>query len=160
MTVWTRVCWSITSLTQMAYGSFVLLQGRSRCSRAYQASRASWSVGIRRAKSFGRSDCARPGPCACCLRVRPGVLARETGRTESWEAFDMGTSSTGLSKAGTAAVLSFVVPGLGQFYNGKFWRGIFWLIVTPGLWGGGAGWLGWICHVLSACTAYQWAKKR
>ena len=41
--------------------------------------------------------------------------------------------STGLSRAGTAAVLSFLVPGLGQFYNGKFWRGIFWLIVTPGL---------------------------
>jgi len=35
---------------------------------------------------------------------------------------------------GTAAVLSLVIPGVGQFYNGDFWRGIFWLIVTPGLW--------------------------
>jgi len=35
---------------------------------------------------------------------------------------------------GTAAVLSAIIPGLGQFYNGEFWRGIFWLIVTPGLW--------------------------
>ena len=35
---------------------------------------------------------------------------------------------------GTAAVLSAVIPGLGQFYNGDFLRGLFWLIVTPGLW--------------------------
>ena len=69
-------------------------------------------------------------------------------------------ASAGLSKAGTAAVLSFVIPGLGQFYNGKFWRGIFWLIVTPGLWIGSGGWLGWICHVVAACTAYQSAKKQ
>jgi TM2 domain-containing membrane protein YozV len=71
----------------------------------------------------------------------------------------MATSSTGLSKAGTAAVLSFVVPGLGQFYNGKFWRGIFWLIVTPGLWIGSGGTLGWLCHLISAYTAHRWAEK-
>ena len=33
-----------------------------------------------------------------------------------------------------AAVLSLVIPGVGQFYNGDFWRGVFWLIITPGLW--------------------------
>ena len=33
---------------------------------------------------------------------------------------------------GTSAVLSAVIPGIGQFYNGDFLRGIFWLIVTPG----------------------------
>jgi TM2 domain-containing membrane protein YozV len=60
---------------------------------------------------------------------------------------------------GTAAVLSFFIPGLGQFYNGKFLRGIFWLIVTPGLWIGSGGTLGWICHVVSAYTAYAYAKK-
>lgn len=37
---------------------------------------------------------------------------------------------------GTAAVLSALVPGIGQIYNGTFWRGLFWLIITPGLgWG-------------------------
>lgn len=63
-----------------------------------------------------------------------------------------------LSDPGLAAVLSFVVPGLGQFYNGKFLRGVFWLIVTPGLWLGSAGTLGWICHVIAAYTAYSYAR--
>ncbi len=62
-------------------------------------------------------------------------------------------------QAGTAAVLSLVIPGVGQFYNGTFWRGIFWLIVTPGLWIGSGGTLGWICHVISAITAYRYASK-
>ena len=61
---------------------------------------------------------------------------------------------------GTAAVLSFVVPGVGQFYNGKFLRGLFWLIVTPGLWIGSGGTLGWICHIVAAYTAYSYAAKR
>jgi TM2 domain-containing membrane protein YozV len=60
---------------------------------------------------------------------------------------------------GVAAVLSFFVPGVGQFYNGAFLRGIFWLIVTPGLWIGSGGTLGWICHVLAAITAYRYAAR-
>ena len=39
---------------------------------------------------------------------------------------------------GMAAVLSVIVPGIGQFYNGDFLRRIFWLIVTPGFWIGRA----------------------
>ena len=35
---------------------------------------------------------------------------------------------------GVAAVLSALIPGLGQIYNGDFLRAIFWLIVTPGMW--------------------------
>jgi TM2 domain-containing membrane protein YozV len=61
---------------------------------------------------------------------------------------------------GIAAVLSFILPGLGQFYNGKFLRGIFWLIVTPGLWLWSAGLLGWICHIVAAYTAYSYAKSK
>jgi TM2 domain-containing membrane protein YozV len=61
---------------------------------------------------------------------------------------------------GTAAVLSFLIPGMGQIYNGKILRAIFWLIVTPGLWIGSGGTLGWICHIISACTAYSYACNR
>jgi TM2 domain-containing membrane protein YozV len=56
---------------------------------------------------------------------------------------------------GTAAVLSLLIPGVGQFYNGDFLRGLFWLIVTPGLWIGSGGTLGWICHVIAAWTAHR-----
>ena len=60
---------------------------------------------------------------------------------------------------GTAAVLSVLVPGVGQLYNGKIWRGVVWLIITPGLWIGSGGLLGWICHVISAITAYKFARE-
>lgn len=59
---------------------------------------------------------------------------------------------------GTAAVLSVVIPGVGQIYNGDFLRGVFWLIVTPGMWIGTGGVLGWVCHVISAYTAYHRAR--
>jgi TM2 domain-containing membrane protein YozV len=61
---------------------------------------------------------------------------------------------------GVAAALSALIPGIGQFYNGDFLRGIFWLIVTPGLWIGSGGTLGWIFHVISAFTAYSRARKK
>jgi TM2 domain-containing membrane protein YozV len=61
---------------------------------------------------------------------------------------------------GTASVLSLLIPGVGQFYNGDFWRGIFWLIVTPGLWIGTGGTLGWICHIIAAVTASKRAERR
>ncbi len=65
-----------------------------------------------------------------------------------------------LKHPGTAAVLSAVIPGIGQFYNGDFWRGISWLIVSPGLWIGSGGLLGWICHVIAAFTAYRRAERK
>jgi len=58
---------------------------------------------------------------------------------------------------GLAGVLSFVIPGLGQIYNGAFLRGLFWLIITPGMWLGTGGTLGWVCHFISAYTAYSYA---
>ena len=63
-----------------------------------------------------------------------------------------------MNRPGTAAVLSLVVPGIGQIYNGDFLRGIFWLIVTPGFWLGSGGTLGWICHLVSAYTAHRRAR--
>jgi TM2 domain-containing membrane protein YozV len=65
---------------------------------------------------------------------------------------------TELRHPGTAAVLSALIPGIGQIYNGDFLRGIFWLIVTPGMWIGTGGMLGWVCHVIAAITAYHRAK--
>lgn len=65
-----------------------------------------------------------------------------------------------MTRAGNAAALSLVLPGLGQFYNGDFLRGIFWLIITPGLWIGSGGFLGWVCHVIAAMTAYRRAENR
>ena len=59
---------------------------------------------------------------------------------------------------GTAAILSAIVPGAGQIYNGAFLRGIFWLIITPGFWIGTGGLLGWVCHVIAAYTAYTYAR--
>ncbi|MGH9832073.1 MAG: DUF5683 domain-containing protein [Blastocatellia bacterium] len=64
-----------------------------------------------------------------------------------------------MTKPEKAAVLSFFIPGVGQIYNGAIWRGIFWLIITPGFWIGTGGLLGWVCHFISAWTAYSYAKK-
>ena len=60
---------------------------------------------------------------------------------------------------GLAAVLSALIPGLGQLYNGRILWAIFWFIVTPGLWIGTGGFLGWVCHVVSAYEAYRYAKR-
>jgi len=61
---------------------------------------------------------------------------------------------------GVAAVLSVIIPGVGQIYNSDFLRGIFWLIVTPGMWIGTGGLFGWVCHVISSYTAHRRAKDK
>lgn len=61
---------------------------------------------------------------------------------------------------GTAAVLSLVIPGIGQFYTGHFLWGIFWLVITPGFWIGTAGLFGWPFHIFSAWQAYRQAERR
>jgi len=65
------------------------------------------------------------------------------------------TATTSYRNPGTAAVLSVLIPGVGQIYNGDFLRGIFWLIVTPGMWIGTGGLLGWVCHVIAGVTAHR-----
>ncbi len=64
-----------------------------------------------------------------------------------------------MTQAGIAALLSLIVPGVGQIYNGDYLRGIFWLIVTPGFWIGTGGLFGWIFHIIAAITAYNRGKK-
>ncbi len=58
-----------------------------------------------------------------------------------------------------AGILSLIIPGAGQLYNGRILAGILWLIITPGMWIGSGGWLGWICHIIAAYTAYSYAKE-
>lgn len=57
-----------------------------------------------------------------------------------------------------AGLLSFLIPGVGQLYNGQILMGILWLIFTPGFWIGTGGLLGWLCHIISAYLAYNYAK--
>ncbi len=71
----------------------------------------------------------------------------------------MAHTETSIRNPGTAAILSLIVPGAGQIYNGNFLRGIFWLIVTPGFWIGTAGLLGWPFHIIAAITAYNVARR-
>jgi TM2 domain-containing membrane protein YozV len=65
-----------------------------------------------------------------------------------------------MTKPQTSGLLSLIVPGIGQLYNGKILRGIFWLIITPGFWIGTGGMLGWVCHLIAAYTAYSYAIKQ
>ncbi len=58
-----------------------------------------------------------------------------------------------------AGILSFIIPGVGQLYNGRILWGIFWLLITPGFWLGSGGLLGWVCHIFSAYMAYTYAQE-
>jgi TM2 domain-containing membrane protein YozV len=69
-------------------------------------------------------------------------------------------TTTKMYHPGLAAVLSVIIPGVGQIYNGDFLRGIFWLIVTPGMWIGTGGFFGWVCHVIAAYTAHRRARDK
>ena len=57
-----------------------------------------------------------------------------------------------------AAVLSAIVPGVGQLYNGRTLAGILWLVIMPGFWIGSGGLLGWVCHVIAAYTSYTYSR--
>ena len=64
---------------------------------------------------------------------------------------------TRLYKPGTAAVLSLIIPGLGQLYNRDYLRGILWLVIT--IWIATAGGFGWPIHLISSYTAYRRAQR-
>lgn len=64
---------------------------------------------------------------------------------------------------GVAALLSLIIPGVGQIYNGRFIWAIFWMIITPGFWIGSISTLGvtaLVLHFLSAIHAYRQAVKK
>lgn len=58
-----------------------------------------------------------------------------------------------------AGVLSLIIPGAGQIYNGRIISGILFLIFAPGLWLGTGGTLGWVWHIIAAYCAYSYAQK-
>ena len=55
-----------------------------------------------------------------------------------------------------AGLLSFLIPGVGQVYNGRWIWAVVWLVITPGLWIGTGGFVGWVCHFISAYQAYSY----
>jgi hypothetical protein len=58
-----------------------------------------------------------------------------------------------------AGILSLLIPGLGQIYNGRILVGIIWMVLTGFSWIGSAGMLGWIIHLIAAFCAYSYAKE-
>ena len=58
-----------------------------------------------------------------------------------------------------AGLLSFLIPGVGQVYNGRWAWAVVWLLITPGLWIGTGGFMGWVCHFMSAYQAYTYGTK-
>lgn len=58
-----------------------------------------------------------------------------------------------------AGLLSLVLPGLGQLYNGRILAGILWFIFAVILWPASGGLLGWIPHLVAAVCAYSYAKE-
>ena len=57
-----------------------------------------------------------------------------------------------------AGILSLLIPGLGQIYNGRFIFAIIWMLVFGVSWIGSVGLFGWIIHIISAWCAYSYAK--
>jgi TM2 domain-containing membrane protein YozV len=69
-----------------------------------------------------------------------------------------------MSRAGVAAVLSFLVPGLGQLYNGDFFRAAVWFAVA---WVVGfalsplsMGLASFLYHLWCAYSAYKRAEEK
>lgn len=58
-----------------------------------------------------------------------------------------------------AGLLSLLIPGLGQIYNGQIIIGLIWLVLTGVSWIGSAGMLGWVVHIIAAYFAYSYAKE-
>ncbi|MGH9943165.1 MAG: hypothetical protein ACRD9R_12500 [Pyrinomonadaceae bacterium] len=61
-----------------------------------------------------------------------------------------------------AGILSLIIPGVGQLYNGQVLAGVLWLValvtIIPGFWIGTGGLLGLLSHVIAGYTAYNYAK--
>ncbi len=58
-----------------------------------------------------------------------------------------------------AGILSLIIPGAGQIYNGRVLAGIIWLFCALFFWGWTGGLLGWVFHLVAAFCAYSYAKE-
>ncbi len=69
-----------------------------------------------------------------------------------------------MSRPGVAAVLSFVIPGLGQLYNGDFFRALLWfafaLILGITLFVTTMGTVSLLYHLACAWAAYSRAEDK
>ena len=52
-----------------------------------------------------------------------------------------------------AAVASFIIPGLGQLFQGRIFAAIFMFLLAGAIWVISFGTLGWIGHVIAAIHA-------
>jgi TM2 domain-containing membrane protein YozV len=84
----------------------------------------------------------RPQPFVCLCKVVPAKIGLQTDGEYVLMGYNVLISMTRMCKRqkkeitmrnpGVAAVLSAIIPGVGQFYNGRILAGILWLIITPG----------------------------
>lgn len=58
-----------------------------------------------------------------------------------------------------AGILSLLIPGVGQIYNGRWLIGLIWLLVCGVSWIGSVGLFGWVVHLIAAYCAYSYAKE-
>ncbi len=58
---------------------------------------------------------------------------------------------------GLAAIMSLVLPGLGQIYAGHWFWAIFWFVFTSGLWAV-TGPFGFLVHLFAAVQAHGQVK--
>src|SRR5215210_5761270 len=104
----------------------------------------------------------RTGACVSCDVYITPVPGRRSKRTSPQHPDSISAQKDvdggEMRNPALAAVLSAIIPGVGQLYNGRILAGILWLIITPGFWIGSGGTLGWICHVIAAYTAYSYAR--
>ena len=61
-----------------------------------------------------------------------------------------------LADPGTAAALSLIVPGSGQFYIRRPGAALYFFCMALFMWVITFGWGGWIIHILAACHAYSY----
>jgi TM2 domain-containing membrane protein YozV len=55
-----------------------------------------------------------------------------------------------------AALVSFLIPGLGQLLQGRVLAAMLNFVLTGLLWLVTFGWFGWVGHVLSCIDAARW----
>ena len=101
-----------------------------------------------------REPAAKAGP----VNAAPGatvVQVTNTITSEAPRAILVGMGEAKLKSAGTALLLSILICGAGQMYNGQIGKGLGMLVLCVLLW---FVFLGWIINIWSWVDAYRTAK--